>query len=452
MVLVSNRGPLTFRTDAGGNLVGHRGAGGLVSGIGSLVRDGASRWIAAAMTDGDRQMARSGTVEAHGFRVDLLDIDPETYRLAYDVVSNATLWFVHHGLFDLPRRPSFDQAWFEAWTAFRSVNLTFARAVAARAPADAAVLVQDYHLPLLAPLLRTARPDLRTVHFSHTPFAGPELFATLPDEVRRVLLSGMADHHACGFHTRRWERHFRADCAEFVDRAPSTFVAPLAPEPDVVRSEASSAAATAALASFDDHIGERQVIVRVDRIELSKNQLRGFLAFDELLARHPSWRGRVVFAAFLYPSRESLAEYQRYREELDRLVARINARWGTPEWQPILLDTSDDYPRSLAGLRRYDVLLVNSLTDGLNLVAKEGPLVNERDGTVLLSPGTGAWEELHDHVLTVHPFDISGTADALAQALALSPAERARRAATLRALVEQRRPADWLADQLAAAG
>ena len=191
--------------------------------------------------------------------------------------------------------------------------------------------------------------------------------------------------------------------------------------------------------------------MRVDRIELSKNLLRGFWAFEELLETRPRWRGEVVFAAFGYPSRETLAEYIGYRSEVEHTVNRINERFGEAEWTPILFDPADDYPRSLAGLIAYDVLLVNPVRDGMNMVAKEGPLVNERDGVLVLSRQAGAWDELGDAAIGVNPFDITGTAEALEVALLMAPPERARRAAQLMRIVAARTAADWLDDQLGAA-
>jgi trehalose 6-phosphate synthase len=196
-------------------------------------------------------------------------------------------------------------------------------------------------------------------------------------------------------------------------------------------------------------VGDRQVIARVDRIELSKNLLRGFHAFDAMLDRHPSLRERVVFVASVYPSREGLADYLAYRREVEGLVERINDQWGTDDWTPIELDTSDDFARSVAVLRRYDALLVNPIRDGLNLVAKEGPIVNERDGVVLLSRQAGVWDELAEHVIEVHPYDITATADAMAAALALPADQRHRMATRLRDAAVARRPMDWLEDQLA---
>ncbi|HEY5155940.1 MAG TPA: trehalose-6-phosphate synthase, partial [Acidimicrobiales bacterium] len=353
--------------------------------------------------------------------------------------------------FDLARRPRFDRRFAEAWAAYRSMNQTFATAIETAAPDGAAVLVQDYHLSLLGPLLAERRPDLRTVHFAHTPFAGPDLIRVLPDAVAAELLEGLAGHHACGFHTRRWADAFTASCREVIGREPTTFVAPLAPDPADIAGVAASPACTDALVALEAEIGDRKLIVRVDRIELSKNLVRGFHAFDDLLDRYPQWRERVIFGAFIYPSREGLAEYLAYRQEVESVIASINRRWATPTWTPILADLTDDFPRSVAALRRYDVLLVNPIRDGLNLVAKEGALVNERHGLVALSPEAGAWAELSSAVRRVHPYDITGTADALAAALATSPADREVESAALARLARARTPADWLADQLAAA-
>jgi trehalose 6-phosphate synthase len=152
-----------------------------------------------------------------------------------------------------------------------------------------------------------------------------------------------------------------------------------------------------------------------------------------------------------YPTREGMAEYVGYRNEVESTVARINERWATPEWTPIVLEVEDDYPRSLAALTRFDVLMVNPVRDGLNLVAKEGPIVNRRDGVLLLSREAGAFEELAEGAVELNAFEVSGTAAALARALAMEPDERAQRLATLRRLITARRPADWLSDQLRAA-
>jgi len=451
VVIASNRGPLTFRRDEGGDLVAKRGAGGLVSGLGPLVSGTEATWVAAAMSPGDREAAALGVVDAEDFRVRLLAVDDEIYRLAYDVVSNQALWFVHHGLYDLPSEPAFGRAFRDAWQAYRDVNDAFADAVAEDAPKGAAVLVQDYHLSLLGERLAERRPDLAAVHFAHTPFATPTWLRTLPTAVAEELLRGLAAHAACGFHSQRWAADFRACCADLLGVRPTTFVSPLPADPGDVGATAASPASDAALAGIDEIVGDRLVVARVDRIELSKNIVRGFLAFDDLLDRHAEWRGRVTFLASVYPSRTGVEAYLQYQREVEAVVAGISERWATPDWTPIVYDTRDDYPWSVSALRRADVLLVNPIRDGLNLVAKEGAIVNERDAVLCLSPEAGVWDELAEAAIEVHPFDVAGTADALDRALRMPADERRTRAARLRELAVARRPADWLADQLAAA-
>jgi trehalose 6-phosphate synthase len=338
--------------------------------------------------------------------------------------------------------------WWEAWAGFRRVNEAFADHVAENAPESAVVLVQDYHLSLRSVRLREKRPDLALTHFHHTPFASPSELRVLPDAAREELLHGLCGFDACGFHNSRWASNFDACVSAFGGDNAMTFVSPASADADDIRAVAASDRCADALRALEEEIGERKLIVRVDRIELSKNLVRGFHAFDDLLRTHPEWRERVVFGAFVYPSREGLAEYQAYRQEVEGVIARINAEWSTPTWTPILYDPSDDFPRSVAALRRYDVLLVNPVRDGLNLVAKEGMLVNERDGVLALSRESGVYAELAEAVVPVHPFDIAGTSDALHAALSMPASERQRMLEVGRARVEARTAARWLADQV----
>ena len=453
LVVVSNRGPLNFALD-GDELVTKKAAGGLVNAlVPALEGRDDTVWVAGAISDADRRAAASGPIVTDdGIDVRLLAIDETDHRAYYDVIANSTLWYLYHGLFDRPRRPAFDRRWREAWDRYRDVNVQFASVVVDVAPAESTVLVQDYHLSLLAPVVAKERPDLRLVHFNHTPFCTADEIRLLPDDVAAELLTGLAAHTACGFHTARWVQHFTSCCEAVLGDVPATFVAPAAPDLADVVGVAGGAACGSALATLDEAIGDRAFIARVDRIELSKNLLRGFLAFDELLSVHPEWRERVVFGASVYPSRQTLPDYLGYTAEVHGLIDRLNAKWATPGWTPILVDADDNFPASVAVLRRYDVLLVNPVRDGLNLVAKEGAAVNERDGVLVLSRESGVHDELGRWALEVNPFDVSATAEALHAALSMPAAERAERAAGLRAASEARTPHDWLADQTRAAG
>jgi trehalose 6-phosphate synthase len=456
-VVVSNRGPYRFEARADGGFDAHPGAGGVASVLGPLLTAGAAgpgaAWIAAAIADDDRAAVRAGAVPATDVALTMLDFEPAEFRRYYDVVSNGTLWFLHHGLFDLPRRPRFDHHFREAWDSYVSVSQAFADAAADAAGDGDVVLVQDYQLALVPGMLANARPDLRIVHFTHTAFCGPNSIRVLPTETARALLSSMASV-PCGFHAGRWARSYEASAREILGRgcdlAP-TFVAPLAPDAAELEEVAATRAAKAARAELDDLVGDRTMLLRVDRVEPSKNIVRGFAAFDLLLERHAELRSRVVFVARANPSRESLPEYLGYRNEMEQSVARLNERWGTSDWQPIVLETSDDFTRTVAALSRYDALLVNPIKDGLNLVAKEGPILNQRDGVLCLSPDAGAWDELGEAAIETHPYDLDHAAAALHTALTMPAAERSTRAARLRELAIARTPQDWLADQLDAA-
>jgi trehalose 6-phosphate synthase len=453
-VLVSNRGPLAFHFDGERPVPGAVG-GGLAGSLQPMMVGTGAAWVACALSDADRVAARSGMMTDHGLRIELIDPDPALYNMAYNVVSNATLWFCHHHLFDSARRPRTDHRWMEAWDAYRELNQQFALRVAKVAPEGGRVLVQDYHLALVGSELARLRPDLRTAHFTHTPFADPSVLRMLPTAVGTELLAGMAGFGACGFHTERWAAAYRACQAELGQGAEPgpTFVSALSSDPKRLQASADDPAVAAARARIEEKIGgaDRQVIVRVDRMELSKNLLRGFWAYEDLLEQQPHRRERVVFVALAYPTRQGLPEYLAYQNEVETTVARINQQWGTPGWTPIVLEVEDDYQRSLAALTRYDVLLVNPVRDGLNLVAKEGPLINTHDGVLALSREAGAFEELKSAALDVNPFEVSGTAAVLARALDMEPDERASRSTALRALIGSRRPTDWLDDQLQAA-
>jgi trehalose 6-phosphate synthase len=453
-VVVSNRGPLTFRNGDDGALVPVRAAGGLASSLHRILAGTGTTWASVTMGAADREAASQGLMHEDGLDLLPVVIDDETYRQAYDVVANTTLWYCHHHLFDLPHRPRFDRHWRVAWEGYRAYNRAMADVVVERAGEGDAVYVQDYHFSLLGRMLARERPDLRTVHFLHTPFAAPDILAVLPDDVVAELLDGMAGYAACGFHCHQWESGFLSCYARAGLPAPATFVAPLGPDAGVLEEEAASAACVSAAAALRAEVGGRRIIARSDRMEPSKNIVRGMLAFEELLTTHPEWRGQVVHVAQAYPSRQGLAEYLAYAADVEHTAARINHAFGSADWTPIILSVKDDWARSLAALTLSDVLLVNPVRDGLNLVAKEGPLLNASDGVLVLSHNAGAWEELAlggAGALGINPFDVAGTADALHAALAMDASARAARAGALRTAVRGRTSADWWADQVAAA-
>jgi trehalose 6-phosphate synthase len=444
LVVVANRGP-SLRRDADGAISIGSSAGGLAPSLFRAMQDGGGRWVSAALTETERAVAQTGLPREQSGGIDLsfIDLPPAVFTAAYNVIANGTLWFLFHQMFDTPRRPIFDKHWHEAWACYRRYNQAFADEVVAHAAEGATVVVNDYHLCLLGPDLAARRPDLKTVFFCHTPFCPPEVLAVLPAGPREELVRGLSGFGASGFHVPRWARAFAA-CAQQLDLAPQIFAAPLGVDQDELIVQATTPDVTARYEALLARLDGRQIVARVDRAELSKNLIRGFLAFGELLDAEPRRRGRVRFVARVYPSRTDLAEYLGYQNEVQQVVERLNARYGEGDDAAIELEVEDDFAASLALLSAYDALLVNPIRDGMNLVAKEGPTVNRRDGALLLSREAGAFDELEGAAYGIDPFDVSGTAAALAAALDAEPTARAARAVELRKRSGGLAPARWL--------
>lgn len=461
LLLASNRGPVSFSDDG----TVRRGGGGLVSALAGSTGDADALWVCAALTDADRRAARQHPdrlpVDAAG-AVRMLDHDPVVFDRAYNAVANSTLWFVSHLLYATPTTPVFDARFRRAWEAYRAYDDSFADVLASEAADSAQVLVQDYHLVLTPRQLRERRPDLRISHFTHTPWAPPEYFCLLPDDVAREVLLGVLGADAAGFLSRRWADAFVRCCeqvlgAERVDggvrfdgRTTLIDVHPLGVDAGELRARAAERDVLARRESVRELVGDRQLLLRVDRTELSKNIVRGLLAFGELLRARPEHRGRVVHLALAYPSRHDLPSYREYTASVQRAAREVNDEFATEGWQPVHLEVKDDYARSLAGLVEADVLLVNPLRDGMNLVAKEGPVLSERGVALVLSTQAGAADELGADALMVNPFDVTQTAQALHLALSMPATERAERSARLARAATALPPAAWLAAQQAA--
>jgi len=456
IVVASNRGPISWTEDADGELVARRGGGGLVSAIGSLELGEHVHWVCAALSEADQLAVRSGTANQSG--VTMLDIEPVTLDRAYNGVANHLLWFTSHLLWATPTSPSFDERTRREWGAFGSYSRTFAEAIARRAPEGGVVLVQDYHLSLVPALLRERRPDLRVGHFSHTPWAPPEYFRLLPEGIATGVLRGLLGADSVGFHSRRWADAFGRCCVELLGagydgssvtlegRSTSVALHPLGVSAQELQERAAQPDVVARSAGLRDLVGDRQLILRVDRTELSKNIVRGLEAYRELLRRFPEHRGRVVHLAFAYPSRHDLPEYREYTGAVQRLAREINEEFAVEGWIPVHLEVRDDYARSLAAMQLADVVLVNPLRDGMNLVAKEAPVLSGRGLSLVLSREAGAADQLGEWAHLVGPLDVSGTAEALHKAL--GDTERVARTAALAQAATALPPQAWLQSQL----
>ncbi len=471
LVLVSNRGPVTF--GPGGEV--QRGSGGLVTALTGLASHREAVWIASAMNEHDVEVSREHGGRAFPVRspaggeyqVRLVASDPEAYDRFYNVFANPMLWFIQHYLWDLSNAPDIRRHEIEAFEfGYNAVNEDLARAVVEELNGahEPVVMVHDYHLYTLPDLVRKARPDVFLHHFIHIPWTQSDAWRVLPSRIREEIYTGLLANDIIGFHTRSYRRNFLQCCQDLLDlevdfergvvQAPGgerevwVRAYPLPIDHRATRrlahSERVKALARELLARRRDFL-----ILRVDRADLSKNVLRGFSAFDLFLEQHPEFTERVTFIAQLMPSRTDVPQYAEYLERIEALVAVVNHRHGTPDWMPIQLKLRDDLEEAMAAYRHYDVLLVNAMFDGMNLVAKEGPIVNEREGVSILSENTGAHEELGEYALSVNPFDIQELADSIYAALTMPPSERHRRARGLAQIVTSRDPGDWIDEQLA---
>jgi trehalose 6-phosphate synthase len=476
LIVASNRGPVSYARAEDGALTARRGGGGmvsgLVSGLGAVAADGDTLWLCAALSDADREAVRTG-VRATGapgeVPVRMLDIPPDVFAAAYNGIANSVLWFVHHLLFDLPSQPRFGAEFRRDWGAYVAYNEAFAGALAQECEPGGRVLIQDYHLALAPRLLRDRYPAARIAHFEHTPWAPPEYYRLLPDDVATAILDGMLGADHAGFLAARWASAF-LDCCQDVlgarvsrdgdgggqvdyrGRTTEVAVHPLGVDVEELRVRGRAADVRAHAAALADLARGRQLIVRIDRTEPSKNIVRGLAAYRELLATQPAWRGRVTHLAFAYPSRSELPEYKANSAQVRELAGEINAEFATADWTPLILDVKDDYPRSLAACGVANVLLVNPIRDGMNLVAEEGPILSERGCALVLSREAGAAALIGEAALVVNPYDVSATAQALHAGLSMSDAERRKRSGEISDLAAAHAPRQWLAEQVASLG
>jgi trehalose 6-phosphate synthase len=472
LIVVSNRGPVGYSRDSLGQRVARRGGGGLVTALRSLVQHHEVTWIASVMSEEDRLV----NDEAGGQAFDETARDGSPYRLRlvwhelqafdryYNVVANPVLWFAQHYLWGLAYSPDWDQGLHNAWhNGYVAVNRNFATAVLEeleRQP-DAVVFFHDYHLYVAPGIVREHAPDATLAHFVHIPWPQPDYWRVLPDAIRRSLHEGILANDVVSFHTARWRRNFlrssedivgaevdyRGCTARFAGREVVAGASPISVDPDEFDELAESPAVLSEEATI---VATRPefLVLRVDRTDPSKNVVRGLRAYELFLEAHPELHGRVQMLALLDPSRQDIPEYSEYMAAIQRAARTVNDRFHRDDWMPLDLQVGDNFPQAVAAYKQFDVLLVNAIFDGMNLVAKEAPLVNTRDGVLILSENAGASEELASWALTVNPFDVAGQADAIYRAITMRADERRARLEGIRSHVREHHIGVWIESQL----
>lgn len=471
LVIASNRGPLQFSKEKG-ILKANRGSGGLVTAVLPVLKLTQGVWVASAMTSEDMAIAQAegGKIgippEDPNFYLRFVLSDKDTFHKFYNIISNPLLWFIQHYLWGFSRTPTMDEIVYEAWEkGYKRVNKKFAQAIEeeiADLSGEPLVMLHDYHLYLCSYYLRKNLPQALIHHFIHIPWPQPDYWKVLPDFIRTSILEGLLSNDVVCFHSTSYVRNFMWTCEQYLScnidfsrhlvryRGGSTKVRA---NPLSIRvGDFKELAQSEEVQNWEKKIrqsAKKNLLVRIDRADLSKNIIRGFQAYDLFLTRYPAFKRKVTFLALLHPSRQNVDEYRDYLERLQKLADEVNARHKQLDWLPINLVIEENFMLALAAYKQYDVLLVNSVFDGLNLVAKEAPTINETNGVVILSENTGAFEQLKEGVLAVNPFDIVETAERIYEALTMLPEEKKRKAQFLKKMVERRDILSWLVEEIA---
>lgn len=473
LIIAANRAPVTFSVDEEGEFSYERGGGGLVTALTGLAKYVDATWIGAAITQGDREWGEGYVpLEEDGkIKIKFVIPDEDAYEQYYNVISNPLIWFLQHNMWNIARAPTITSETWEAWEhGYVTVNRMFADAISEQieeSEKPVVVMLQDYQLYLTPGLLRqrirAGKKRYTLSHFIHIPWPGTEDWGILPSTMRRAILEALLSVDILGFqtvedglnfirtietHVPRAQVNYRRGRIWYRNHATHIRDFPISIDVDALREMANSPEVVAYRNRFEDQIGDQKLILRIDRTEPSKNIVRGFQSFDEFLDLYPEFQKKVQFLALLVPSRMEVEEYRDYLGELMAAAGRVNAKHGGSEWEPVRVIVGQNYPRAIAALQLYDVLLVNSIADGMNLVAKEGPIVNQKDGVVILSERTGARQQLEPGAIVISPCDVYATAEAIYQALNMQKEDRKEMAMRLRWTIEREDISDWLCRQL----
>ena len=473
LFIVSNRGPVEHHMTPGGHPEARRASGGVVTALNSITQSVEFTWVASAMGEGDRLVSNNGHAPSFksplpGQTIDLRYVvtPRRAYHKYFNVLCNPLLWFLQHYMWNPPYNPNVDASVHDAWeTGYVPVNQAFARAIVEECSENAKppiIIGHDYHLYLLPEFVRKELPGAVIQHFVHIPWPSPRYWQMIPEYIVERICSSLCAADVAGFQTPQDCRSFidtieeflpdarvdRDECAVFWrDGRTQVRCYPLSINVPEVQGIANSARALEYQSRLANWTNEMNV-VRIDRAEPNRNIVRGFKAFGLMLSKYPELQGRVNFLAFLVPSRTHVRQYQRYMDEIQQSVNQVNEMYGNGDWTPIKMFVENNYTQALAGMKLYDALLVNTVIEGMNLVAKEGPVVNNRDGVLVISRSSGAYHQLAKGALSVSPTDIEGTMEALYKAITMPQEKRKEMASALAESICGEDITHWISRQL----
>src|SRR6266404_6208775 len=477
LIIATNRGPVEHYLTQDKTLKQRRGAGGMVTALIGAANSMEVTWVAMAMTEGDRiaskeaQQHGNGLLQppqqGHKMQLRYVAIPKTAYRKHYEQICNTLLWFLQHYLYDATGDSTFARKIQDAWeNGYCVANQAIADAVNVeieREDTVPVVMLHDYHLYLAPAMIRQRHPTIIMQQFIHIPWPDIRCWQFLPSNIAQAIYRGLVGNDIIGFQTERDARNFLEGARTLLDGAVVDFeegaiwwqgrrihvhAYPISISVEGERRVVQSAAGKRAAEKILPLTEGKKVIMRVDRIEPTKNILRGFQAYAQMLDEHPELRGAVTFMAFLVPSRQTLLKYQRHNADVLKMIDEINQKYGTDDWLPIHAFRDNDRTRALAAMQYYDVLLVNPIIDGMNLVAKEGPVVNQRNGVLVLSRTAGAFQQLGKASVPISPIDVTETAQALYEALTLPTDERRSKATLARQIVQRQDLNAWLSRQI----
>lgn len=472
IIVASNRGPVLFKRDGKGKIQLIRGKGGIVGSMIPFLEKTHGTWFSSAIGECDEYMNNK-----HDSKVPIPLDDPKYYlrliKTEEDIYNgfngkfaNPLLWFIHHSMWNPPYSPCADDELHQAWDSYQYVNHKFAEAIVdavSTSKKTPIVMLQDYHIYLTPKLIREQLPEVLMSQFVHIPFPPPEIFQQIPNHMQIEILDGLLANDVLGFHIKRYMNNFLQTIRQILPIALVDEVVgdilykghvchvrtyPISVDVETLQKHAQSPDVISKDSEVDEIIGDCKLIYRTDRADLSKNILRGFRAYDMFLEKYPEWKEKVKFVATLMPTRQDIKIYREYTDKIKEMVAEINDKYSTPDWEPIKYICRGDYDLVIALLKRYDVLMVNPILDGMNIVAKEGTIVNENNGALILSTGAGCYEELKEGAICINPYDLRQTAESIDSALLIDEETKAKMLQKARAAIFKNDLNKWTSDQL----
>jgi trehalose 6-phosphate synthase len=472
IIVASNRGPVLFKRDENNKIELIRGAGGIVGSMIPFMEKTHGKWVSSAIGECDDEIniKYNGNVpipmENPEYYLRFIKTDENIYNGFNGKFANPLLWFIHHSMWNPPYSPCADDEMHRAWDSYQYVNSKFAEAIVKDLNASnktPIVMLQDYHIYLTPKLIREQHPDVLMSLFVHIPFPPPEIFQQLPNHMQIDILESMLTNDVLGFHIPRYMNNFLQTIRLILPNALVDDIVgdilynghvchvrtyPISVDVETLQRHAQDPNVIAKEAEVDEMIGDCKLIYRTDRADLSKNIIRGFQAYDIFLEKYPEWKEKVKFIATLMPTRQDIDIYREYTDNIRNIVDEINEKYATLDWQPIQYICRGDYDLVIALLKKFDVLMVNPILDGMNIVAKEGSVVNENNGVLILSTGAGCYEELKDGSICINPYDIRQTAESIDMALLMDETTKSQMITKAKRAVESNDLNNWVSKQL----